>query len=257
EPLGDRPPGAGRRRRGSHRQHRRPGVADQLPGAARRRHSSGDRQHHQHRGPGHRGHRIGERLPAGADGAGPAARAAGGGRRARRGRGCGAAPAHPVRRLRTDRPVADRRRLTCDPDRPATTRARRGGGAGPRRPATPRPLVAARRGLPHLDLRRLLRRRGRRAHAGPVPAHHRRGTPAQQRDAQRHPRGGQQRRGDRLRPLRLDRLVGRAAAGTGAVPRLAARPAHRAAGSPDGAAPDHRPRRPGSRDLPRDRGLPL
>ena len=71
---------AGHRRRAVG-EHRRPGLADDVPGAAGRRPAAGDGQRDEHRGPRVQQHRLGQRLAAGADRAGPPAAAAGPGRR--------------------------------------------------------------------------------------------------------------------------------------------------------------------------------
>ena len=155
--------------------------------------------------------------------------------------GAVAPAAHPVRGVRAGRPAPDRRGLGGDPRAAAAPRARRRGRRPP--PGPPRPALAPAGHVRHRHLRRLLRRRRRGAPAGDVPAGHRRDPPPRQRHEERRPRGRERRRGRRLHRVRLDRLVGGAAAGDRALRRRPARPAGGAPGPADGAAPGDRRRR--------------
>ena len=213
----------GRRDRRVGRQRRQHGL---LSGAARARPAAARRQRHQHDGAGVLRPRRHARLAPGTGGpARPGAaaeRGHRGGRRRRRDDPAGGA----ARRLRLRGPGADRELLGRA--HPAAEAARP--GPATRRRAVP---VAARRDVLRGGLRRLLRRRGRRADAGDPRGDPDRVAHPRQRDQERRRGRGEPGGGGDLRLLRARRLGVRAAAGA----RLRRRQLHRAAPGPPSSGP--------------------
>ncbi len=125
-----------RHRRRAHREHRRAGLAGDLPGAPRHRAAAGDGQRDEHGRARRLERRLDQRFAARAARPAGAARADGRRRRRRRDRRRDAAARPPGGIVREDRPVVRRARRAwrCSPD----------GGSSPRRPRRLRRHVTTR-----------------------------------------------------------------------------------------------------------------